>query len=118
MWYSFDVPLPPDDIHRIETWVVVENERIGEHRDQVRVELLVSRNAVTIVESRPSREPDSGEWTQEPVARLRFERTRGWTLYWSDRNGDFHEYDLVESTQLVQRLLDEVNEDPTCIFWG
>ena len=83
-------------MQRIERWVAAENERIGEHIDQMRVEMSVTRNAVTILESRPPWDPAHGkEWSQQEVARLRFERTRGWTLYWADRNSDFHVYDLI-----------------------
>ncbi len=85
----------------------------------MRVEFLVSRNAVTIVESRPPWEGDADdEWVQQEVARLRFERSRGWTLYWPDRNSDFHIYDRLPSTMQIKELLDEVDADPTCIFWG
>ena len=30
----------------------------------------------------------------------------------------FHLYDLVEPTRNVETLLNEVDRDPTCIFWG
>lgn len=98
--------------------MAARNADIGEHLGQMRIEFLVSRNAVTIVESRSPWDGSAGDWWQQEVARLRFERTRGWTLYWSDRNSDFHVYDRVPSTVRVKRLLDEVDEDPTCIFWG
>jgi hypothetical protein len=39
-------------------------------------------------------------------------------LYWRDRNLKFHEYDLVEPTPDIQDLLDEIDRDPTSIFWG
>jgi hypothetical protein len=53
-----------------------------------------------------------------PFARLRFTRSRGWELYWSDRNSDFHVYEDAGPTQDVTVLLDEIRRDPTCIFFG
>jgi hypothetical protein len=41
-----------------------------------------------------------------------------WTLYWSDRNARWHRYDLVEPSAEVTALLDEIDRDPICIFWG
>jgi hypothetical protein len=52
------------------------------------------------------------------VARLRFTPSRGWELYWADRNSDFHVYDLIDPTQDVTVLLDQIKRDPTCIFFG
>ena len=52
-------------------------------------------------------------------ARLRYTKTRReWALYWRDRNLKFHLYDLAEPTASVETLLDEVDRDPTSIFWG
>jgi hypothetical protein len=36
-------------------------------------------------------------------------RSRGWELYWPDRDSNFHVYEL---------LLAEIQRDPTCIFFG
>ncbi len=69
---------------------------------------------------RPRWREDYGpEWTSRGVARLRYTTKVGlWTLYWSDRNGRWHRYDLIEPAPDVRVLLDEVDRDPTCIFWG
>jgi len=39
-------------------------------------------------------------------------------LFWRDRNQKWHKYDLVEPSSDVLVLLDEIDRDPTCIFWG
>jgi Protein of unknown function (DUF3024) len=39
-------------------------------------------------------------------------------LYWRDRNLRFHSYDLLAPSNRVDDLLDEINRDPTGIFWG
>jgi Protein of unknown function (DUF3024) len=81
---------------------------------------VLTRGAVTIVERRaPWREDYGPEWTSRGVARLRYTAKSGvWTLYWSDRNARWHRYDLIEPTPDIRVLLDEVDRDPTCIFWG
>jgi hypothetical protein len=43
---------------------------------------------------------------------------RSWTLYWRDRNLRFHLYDLLAPSNRVDGLLNEIDRDPTCIFWG
>jgi hypothetical protein len=46
------------------------------------------------------------------------EQTKGWTLYWFDRNSRAHLYDLLEPDQPIGRLLAEYDDDPTCMFKG
>lgn len=43
---------------------------------------------------------------------------KSWTLYWRDRNLRFHLYDLLAPSNRVGDLLNEIDRDPTCIFWG
>lgn len=96
-------------------------QRVPPHAlHQVRSELVLSKGAATIVERRaPWREDFGPEWTSRGVARLRYTIKRGvWALYWSDHNGRWHLYDLIDPTDDVRVLLDEVDRDPTCIFWG
>ena len=77
---------------------------------------------VTILELRPPWSSMLGpEWTTVPIAQLRYAPpppARGrWQLYWADRNSRWHRYqDLDPGT--AQVLLDEIDQDPTCIFWG
>lgn len=35
-----------------------------------------------------------------------------------DSNSDFHVYQFVEATQRVEVLLNEIDDDPGCIFFG
>lgn len=96
-------------------------QRVPPHAlHQVHLELVESRGAVTIVERRaPWREDYGPEWSSLGIARFRFTAKSGlWTLYWRDRNQRWHVYDLVQPTADVIALLDEVDRDPTCIFWG
>ena len=101
--------------------VAERNERLPERaRGQIRYELDVDPRSVTILECRPPWKAEYGpEWTRFPIARLRYTAARKeWSIYWRDRNLKFHLYDLFDPTPTIQAALDEVEQDPTCIFWG
>ena len=85
----------------------------------MRLELVESRGAVTVVERRPRWREDYGpEWTSLGIVRFRYTVKSGlWTL-WRDRNELWQRYDLIEPRADVLALLDEVDRDPTGIFWG
>jgi hypothetical protein len=86
----------------------------------VRMEAVVDRHAVTLVERRAPWRPEFGpEWTRSPVARLRWSVSRReWTLFWRDRNHRWHHYKYTAPTTEIARLLEEIDRDPTGIFWG
>ena len=114
------MPLPEADMTRVEQWVDQLNASMPPHvASQLRYETEVHRNAVTLVECRSldPREPE-GKWYRLSFARLRFTRSRGWELYWADRNSEFHIYDELPPAPKVDRLLREISDDPTCIFFG
>jgi Protein of unknown function (DUF3024) len=110
--------LPELDVARVQRWCAT---RVPEHaRHQVRVECEIAPRHLTIVERRaPWREDFGPEWTNLPIARLRYTATdKAWTLYWRDRNLRFHIYDLLAPSNRVDDLLTELDRDPTGIFWG
>lgn len=114
-------PLPDLDVARVRRWVEERNERIRPRaRDQIRLEAGIDDRSITILECRPPWRPEYGpEWTQFPIARLRYTKSRReWAIYWRDRNLKFHLYELAEPTADVGALLAEIDRDPTCIFWG
>jgi hypothetical protein len=52
------------------------------------------------------------------MAQLRYSAdTHQWHLYWADRNGRWHRYDDL-APGAVDQALNEIEADPTCIFWG
>jgi hypothetical protein len=113
--------IPETDLARIARWVDGRNEQMPAHvRQEIRIEMDVAPTSVTIFECRPPWQPEYGpNWTRQPVARLRYTKARReWSLYWTDRNSKFHLYDRAAATATVERLLAEIDADPTCIFWG
>jgi hypothetical protein len=110
--------LPELDTARVRAWC---QQRVPERlRDQLRVECELDARNVTIYEARPPWHSDLGpNWTRSPVAQLRYTAaSRAWTLYWPDRNLRWHLYPDLPAKRPVQELLDELEGDPTGIFWG
>lgn len=87
---------------------------------QIRYEMDVDDRAVTLLECRPPwRDGFGSEWTRFPFARLRYTKVRReWQIYWRDQNLNFHAYDLVPPSDNVDKLLAEIDSDPTAIFFG
>ena len=114
------MPLPDEDVAVIAGWVAALSSDMPPHvASQLKYRAEANRNAITLFECRPMEVTSvGGDWFEVPFARLRFTRSRGWELYYSDRNSTFHVYDLVEPTHDVSKLLDEIGRDPTCIFFG
>ena len=85
---------------------------------EVRVEAEVASTKVSVVERRPPHDGGTGEWSRSPIAQLRFDpKVQQWTLYWPDRNDRWRRYEDLEPTS-IERVLHEIADDPTCIFWG
>ncbi len=91
----------------------------SEFHDQIRVEATIRGRSVTIVECRPPWREDLGpEWSRHGVAQMRYDvDTNLWTLYWADRNSRWHVFDPIDPAK-VGEILDEIELDRTCIFWG
>jgi Protein of unknown function (DUF3024) len=87
-------------------------------RHQIRIDAAVRGSSVTIYECRPPRRPNLTEWSKVRVAQLRYSgNTHRWSLYWADRDGRWHRYDDLDPGP-VNDLLNEIEADPTCTFWG
>jgi Protein of unknown function (DUF3024) len=112
------VALPGLDVAAVRAYCEQRVPPYAPH--QVHVDAVVSRGAVTVVERRaPWREDYGPEWSTAGIARLRCTAGRGeWTLYWRDRNARWQRYERVEPSSNITALLDEIDSDPTGIFWG
>ena len=89
-------------------------------RHQVRLSANFRGNTATIYEERPPFSSSPGApWVHITVAQFRYDPAAAlWTLYWADRNSRWHVYHDIEPSTDIQALLDEVEADPTGIFWG
>jgi len=86
--------------------------------DEVRLEVTTRGKNVSIHERRPPWDGSPGDWTSTPIAQLRYEGDGAWTLYFADRNSKWVRYPELEPMQPVDVHINELEVDPTCLFWG
>lgn len=112
--------IPELEMARVKKRLDAFCDRVPEHaRDQVWYGWRVRGNQVTVSEQRPAWRGAPGEVTVIEFARFQYDpKTHHWMLKWSDRNGRFHPYEGFEKVRSFDRLVDEVESDPTCIFFG
>ena len=114
------MPLPQAVKEVVETKLSQFCEtRIPAHaKDQVRLGYKIRGNFVTLFEERPIfRQIDT--WAAINIAQFRFDpQAQTWRLFWADRNSRWHEYYDIDAARNIDQLLEEVDADPTGIFWG
>jgi hypothetical protein len=95
-----------------------EGKMPPEYQNEIRMSYVFRGNSLTIIESRPGM-LDQSEWHNMAIAQFRYSYQNGkWKLYCADRNGKWHVYVERQPTADLQELIDEVEDDPTCIFYG
>jgi hypothetical protein len=94
-------------------------ERIpAEVSDQVKLEFNIRGDNVTLFEKRRYYK-DPQEWTKQKIAQFRYDHENNhWSLYWHRHTGKWYEYEEIEPSKDLKKLVKEVDEDPTGIFWG
>ena len=89
-----------------------------QERSRVRVDYRIEGNAVILYEERPSFSPPY-EWQAMVVAKFTYVGTRReWRLSCQHRDRRWHSYQALPVANSLATLLDEVDSDPTGIFWG
>jgi hypothetical protein len=87
--------------------------------DKVNLSYKIRGNSITIFENRHPWHKDMKEWTSMAIAQLRYnEKTGEWALRCADRNDRWHEYYDMEPTKEIDKILAEIDEDPTGNFFG
>jgi hypothetical protein len=109
--------VPDLDLRKIRDYAV--GRVPAQHQDKIRMEVDVRGKTVTILECRPPWHEKSGtEWTRQGVARMKYDSDHHeWTLYWIDRNDRWHVFDLIDPGA-IDTILDEIELDRACLFWG
>lgn len=112
--------IPELELARVEKRLEAFCDRVPPHvRDQLWYDWRVRGNQVTLSERRPAWRGGSGEITIHEFARFRYDpASHSWMLKWADRNGRFHPYEGFEKVRSFDRLVAEVEADPTGIFLG
>ena len=87
-------------------------------RAKLRVGFRIKGSEVVLFEERPAFRPPH-EWREMVVAKFKYVATqKQWRLYCQHRDLRWHEYQALPTAPGFARLLDEVDNDPTGIFWG
>ena len=90
----------------------------GHVRDKIRLTYQIKGNNVTLIEERPYFQ-DPSIWTESPVAQFRYNaKENEWSLYCRDRNSKWHLFTEFIPSPKFDDLLEEIDDDPTGIFWG
>jgi hypothetical protein len=89
-----------------------------EIRDKLTHDFRVVGSDIELFERRPHYS-EPGRSTELVVAKFRYSATRtSWTLLWSNRNERWRKYENFVDRRNFVELLQEVERDPTGIFWG
>ncbi|TRZ89039.1 MAG: DUF3024 domain-containing protein [Methanosarcinales archaeon] len=117
----FDMPLPVLVKNLVEKKVdAFCKKTVPPHvLHQVNLSFKIRGNSVTIFENRAPWHEGIKEWTSMKIAQFRYDEKSGqWRLYCADRNERWHEYWNMKPTKNIDKILTEIDEDPTGIFWG
>lgn len=86
-------------------------------QDQVKLQYDTKGNRVTLTESRPLF-IDPTIWNEIKIAQLEYSpESLNWTLYWYDRKNRRQPYPTGRNKDILEKLVQEVDSDPTGIFW-
>ena len=110
--------VPQDAVELVRRWA--RDKTPEEFRDRMLVELEESERSLTVFECSLMPDLDGGmHWLRVPNARLLYAKGRNeWTLYFIDGNDRARRYPGLRPSSEIQDLLDEIDDDPRCIFWG
>jgi hypothetical protein len=83
-------------------------------RHQIKLFYNIEGNKVILIQSRPCFD-DPTKWTEMPVAQFEYrDTTKNWCLFAYGRNSICLPY----SKGYLEKLIKELDKDPTGIFWG
>ncbi|MBC7964017.1 MAG: DUF3024 domain-containing protein [Steroidobacteraceae bacterium] len=108
--------LPETERHRADKLLgqLCERRTIA---DQVKLQYETRGNRVTLSESRPLF-IDPAIWNEIKIAQFEYsQESLHWTLYWYDRKNRRQPYPTGRNKDTFEKLILEVDSDPTGIFW-
>jgi hypothetical protein len=106
---------PKNDVEQVERFCLTKVP--ASHHDQVRLDVVVVDGGIEIHEGRPVLLDAPIDWTSVPIARFAYEDGT-YTLYSGGSDGVWDYYLDLEHNQILEVLIEEVDQDPTSVFWG
>jgi hypothetical protein len=89
-----------------------------EIRDKLRFEYAVQRHDIELYEVRPHWKYPSEE-LKTPVAKIRYVRTTNeWRLFWMRQDLNWHSYEPHAVSNSLEELVEAVDKDEYCCFFG
>ena len=86
--------------------------------EKVKIIYKIVNYSVEVYEQRP-RWNNPKEQTNTPVAKFLYTRTtKKWKLYWMRKDLKWHLYKPVPESTRIEKLVEEVDEDPYSTFFG
>jgi hypothetical protein len=87
-------------------------------RDKVRLGYKIRGNSITLLEIRPHYSIKN-KLMEESIAKIKYlPETNQWQLFNQDRNLRWQKYLNFAPYKKFSKVLEEIDRDPTCIFWG
>lgn len=114
------MPLPPLVKQLIDQKLTSYcRKKIPAHlHNEIRLEFKSRGNTVTLFESRPAFGMPE-KWVEIPVAQFRYDPDHNmWSLFCADRNSRWHPDMEIAPVKEYDRLLEEIDRDPTGIYRG
>jgi len=86
--------------------------------DQVKLVFEAKGQSITVFEKRPYYKAPT-EFTMSPVTKFSYKnKERLWSILWRDRNSKWHNFEPAITSKKFDELLEVLDKDETCIFWG
>ncbi len=89
-----------------------------EIRDKLDYRCYINGQEVTLVSLRPKFDDETLK-AEHPFAKVRWVGTQKvWILYWMRGDLKWHSYEPLPESPTIGKLLEEVDRDPHCCFFG
>ena len=114
------MPIPPIQKQLVEKLMTnyCDTRIPKEVQNQIKLSYKIRGDNITLIESRPLWD-DESKWIEMKIAQIRFKNEgKTFTLYCADRNSKWHLYDFIKPSKDLKIILQEIDNDPTSIFWG
>ena len=109
------------EIKRIEKIVgeFIEKKRPEPHiRDKLDIAFRINGQSFEVYEIRPQWDNPAIK-IEGPIAKATYVKSKKiWKLYWMRGNLKWYSYEPLAQSKSLEKILDEIDTDPYCCFWG